>query len=131
MLTYGLMLLHENARPHTAALPRALLEYLNWELFDRPPYSPHSTPSDSHLFTWLQSQRFNNDAWCQNVGELTGGRQTYLTQAHKHLFPDTSVSVPAVTMLRSSLSVYVFFYIIFLFSLIAFLLTAHWSLLSE
>jgi transposase len=63
MLTYGVMLLHENARPHTAT--RALLEHFNWELFDHPPYSPDLTPSDYHQFTylkkWLGSQRFNNN----------------------------------------------------------------------
>jgi transposase len=60
MLTYGLVLLHGNARPHTAARTRALLEHLNWELFDHPPYSPDFAPSDYHLFTylknWLSSQ---------------------------------------------------------------------------
>jgi hypothetical protein len=36
-------------------------------------------------------------------------RQTSLTQAYKNLFPNTiSASIPAVTMLRSSLSMYVF-----------------------
>jgi histone-lysine N-methyltransferase SETMAR len=62
MLTYGVVLLHDNARLHTstAARTRALLE-----LFDHPPYSPDLTPSDYHLFTylknWLRSQRFNNN----------------------------------------------------------------------
>jgi transposase len=66
MLTYdvGVVLLHDNARPHTAARTRALLEHFNWELFDHPPYSPDFAPSDYHLFiylkNWLRSQRFNN-----------------------------------------------------------------------
>jgi hypothetical protein len=34
------MLLDDNARPHTAARTRALLEHLYWELFDHPPYRP-------------------------------------------------------------------------------------------
>jgi hypothetical protein len=37
MLTYGIVLLHDNARPHTAARTRALLENFNCELFDYPP----------------------------------------------------------------------------------------------
>jgi hypothetical protein len=65
MLTFGVMLLHDNARLHTTARTRALLEHFNWELFDHLPYSPDLTPSDYHLFTnlmnWLQSQRFNNN----------------------------------------------------------------------
>jgi hypothetical protein len=36
MLTPGEMLLHDNARPHTAASTRILLEHFNWELFDQP-----------------------------------------------------------------------------------------------
>jgi hypothetical protein len=34
MLTYGVVLLHDNAHPHTAARTRALIEHFNWELFD-------------------------------------------------------------------------------------------------
>jgi transposase len=45
MLTFGVVLLHDNARPHTVAHTRALLEHLNWVLFDHPPYSPHLDPS--------------------------------------------------------------------------------------
>jgi regulator of replication initiation timing len=40
MLTSGFVLLHENARPHTASSSQALLEHFNWELFDYLPYSP-------------------------------------------------------------------------------------------
>jgi hypothetical protein len=31
------VLLHDNARKHTAARTRTLLEHFNWELFDDPP----------------------------------------------------------------------------------------------
>jgi histone-lysine N-methyltransferase SETMAR len=65
MLTSSVVLLHDNARPYTAAHTRALLEHFNWELFDHPPYSPDLAPSDYHLFTylknWLQSQCFNSN----------------------------------------------------------------------
>jgi hypothetical protein len=58
-------------------------------------------------------------------------RQPFMTQAYKNLFPDTSASVPAVTLLRSSLSVYVLccIYIITVFMLV--FLIAHQRLLSE
>jgi histone-lysine N-methyltransferase SETMAR len=59
------VLLHDNARPHTAARTRALLGHFNWELFDHFPYSPDLALSDYHLFTylksWLRSKRFNNN----------------------------------------------------------------------
>jgi histone-lysine N-methyltransferase SETMAR len=64
MLTYGLVILHGNARPHTTARIRTLLEHFNRELFDDPPYSPDLAPSDYYLFTHLKnclgSQRFSN-----------------------------------------------------------------------
>jgi hypothetical protein len=40
MLTYGVVVLHDNARPHTAAPTLSLLEHFNWELFDHPPNGP-------------------------------------------------------------------------------------------
>jgi hypothetical protein len=59
-------------------------------------------------------------------------QQTSLTQAHKVLFPHkTSASIPVMTMLRSSLSMYAFFvYKFFMLSLFA-SFTAHRRLLSE
>jgi histone-lysine N-methyltransferase SETMAR len=65
MLTYSVLvvLLHDNARLHTAASIEALLEHFNWELFDHPLYSSDLAPSYCHLFiylkNWLQSQCFN------------------------------------------------------------------------
>jgi hypothetical protein len=65
MLTSSVVLLHDNARLHTAACTQELLEYFNWELFDHPTYSPHLPPSDCHLFIYLKnllgSQHFNNN----------------------------------------------------------------------
>jgi histone-lysine N-methyltransferase SETMAR len=67
MLIFGVLLVHDNARPHTstAARTRALVEHFNWELFVHPPYSPDLASSDYHLFTypknWLGSQRYNNN----------------------------------------------------------------------
>jgi hypothetical protein len=53
MLTYGIMLLCLNVRPHisTTACTRAHLEHFNWELFDHPFYSCDLAPNDYHLFT--------------------------------------------------------------------------------
>jgi hypothetical protein len=55
MLTYGVVLPHDNTLPHTSACTRALLEHFNWELFDHPPYSPDYAPSDCYLFTYLKN----------------------------------------------------------------------------
>jgi hypothetical protein len=54
MLISGVVRLHDNAHSHTAACTRGLLEYFNWELFDRL-YNPDLGPSDFHLFTYLKN----------------------------------------------------------------------------
>jgi histone-lysine N-methyltransferase SETMAR len=65
MLTFGLVLIHYNAHPHTAARTLSLLEHFNWPLFDHPPYSPVLAPNDYHLFThlknWLDLRHFNKN----------------------------------------------------------------------
>jgi hypothetical protein len=64
MLTYSVVLLRNDARPHTAARIPALLKHLNWELFDYPNYRLDLASSNYRLFTclknWLGSQHFNN-----------------------------------------------------------------------
>ncbi|GFV05079.1 hypothetical protein TNCV_222942 [Trichonephila clavipes] len=40
MLTAGVVLLHENARPHTARRTADVFTDFGWELLDHPPYSP-------------------------------------------------------------------------------------------
>jgi hypothetical protein len=107
------MLLHDNARPHTAARTRALLEHFNWELFDHPPYNPDLALSDYYLFTylknWLRSQRFNSNE------ELMEGVKRWLNSKAADFFDTgiqkTSASIPAVTTLSSSLSMNKFFLI--------------------
>jgi histone-lysine N-methyltransferase SETMAR len=55
MLTSGVVLVHDNARPHTAARTRALLKHFNWELLDHAPYSLDLAPTDYRLFTYLNN----------------------------------------------------------------------------
>jgi len=70
------ILLHDNARPHTAARTNAIIKLSNWEIFDHLPYSPDLAPSDYHLFSkmkvWLATQRFHTNE------ELTDGVKTWL-----------------------------------------------------
>jgi len=65
MLTKGVVLLHNNARPHTTAHTNALIKLLNWKIFDHPPYSPDLAPSDYHLLTKMKvrlaTQRFHTN----------------------------------------------------------------------
>jgi transposase len=119
MLTYGVVILHDGALPRTVARTWQLLERFNWELFDHPPYSPDLAPNDYHLFThlknWLRSQRFNNNELMKGLKcGWAHRRQTSLRKAYKKLFLDTSASFLAVTTLRSSISMYIFFVKIFI-----------------
>ena len=66
MLTSGLVLLHDNARPHTAARTQALLQKFCWDLFDHPLYSPDLAPSDFHLFSVDESLAGNTALTCKD-----------------------------------------------------------------
>jgi hypothetical protein len=111
MLTPGVVLLHESASPYAAARTRALLEHFNWELFDHPPYNPDFAWGHYHLFTYLQNSTSIIMSWWKvSKCGLAYRQQTSLQQVYENLFPDTiSASVPTVTKLRSSLSMFVFF----------------------
>jgi histone-lysine N-methyltransferase SETMAR len=50
LLSRGVLLLHDNARPHTARLSQERIAAFGWQLLEHPPYSPDLAPSDFHLF---------------------------------------------------------------------------------
>ncbi|GFW83103.1 histone-lysine N-methyltransferase SETMAR [Trichonephila clavipes] len=54
LLTYGVLLLHDNPRPHSAINTQNLIRSFGWEQIYHPPYSPVLTPSDFHLFRHLK-----------------------------------------------------------------------------
>jgi histone-lysine N-methyltransferase SETMAR len=51
----GVVMLHDNGRPHTAATMQDLIATFGWEQFDHPPYIPDLAPSDLHLFLHLKT----------------------------------------------------------------------------
>jgi len=65
LLSDGVILLHDNATPHTAAHTREWLDRHNWEILEHPPHSPDLAPSDFHLFgplkRHLSGQCFKTD----------------------------------------------------------------------
>ncbi|KAJ4438355.1 hypothetical protein ANN_14297 [Periplaneta americana] len=65
MLTDGVVLLHDNTRPHTARDTQNLISKFGWEQIDHPPYSPDLAPNDFNLFLHLKKflggQRFDGD----------------------------------------------------------------------
>ncbi|GFU24275.1 mariner Mos1 transposase [Trichonephila clavipes] len=50
LLTSGVLLLHDNARPLSALNTQNLIRSFGWEQIYQPPYSPDLAPSDFHLF---------------------------------------------------------------------------------
>jgi hypothetical protein len=49
-LARGLLLHHNNVRPHTAQATQKRIQELQWEVLEHPPYRPGLAPSDFHLF---------------------------------------------------------------------------------
>jgi len=52
--TSRILLLHDNAIPHTARATIEALETLKFEVLSDPPYSPDLAPSDFHFFPHLK-----------------------------------------------------------------------------
>jgi histone-lysine N-methyltransferase SETMAR len=65
LLSTGVILLHDNATPHTAEMTRNWLNQYKWDILEHPPYSPDLAPSDFHLFGRLKQhlagQHFKTD----------------------------------------------------------------------
>lgn len=55
-LRRGIVFLHDNARPHAAAITQDRLDSFTWDVFPHPPYSPDLAPSDYHLFPYLKAE---------------------------------------------------------------------------
>jgi transposase len=55
MLSRDVVMLHDNARPHTAAATHDLITTFGWEQFGHPPYSPDLVTSDFHVFLHLKT----------------------------------------------------------------------------
>jgi hypothetical protein len=67
---HGVILQHDNARPHTANMTKAAIQELDWGILPHPPYSSDLAPSDYNLFRSLfnnlRGVSFNNNAELQN-----------------------------------------------------------------
>jgi len=65
LLSKRVLLLHDNAHPHTAAHTVDTLHALKYEVLKHPPYSPDLVPLDLHLFgpmkEHLWGQKFADD----------------------------------------------------------------------
>jgi histone-lysine N-methyltransferase SETMAR len=68
MLSRCVVMLHDNARPHTAAATQDLIAIFGWEQFDHPPYSSDLVPSDLHVFLHLKT--FLGGRWFHDGNEV-------------------------------------------------------------
>ncbi|GBN38902.1 hypothetical protein AVEN_116563-1 [Araneus ventricosus] len=55
ILTSGVVLLHDNIRPHSAVVTQQLLKQFKWDVSDHPAYSPDLAASDFHRFPELKN----------------------------------------------------------------------------
>jgi histone-lysine N-methyltransferase SETMAR len=75
MFSRGVVMLHDNARPHTAAATQDLIVIFGWEQFDHPPYSPDIAPSDFHVFLHLKT--FLGGRWFHDDSEVKEAINTW------------------------------------------------------
>ena len=68
LLSSGVLLQHDNARPHTACTTVATITDLHFECLPHPPFSPDLAPSDFHMFGPLR--------------EAMGGRSSVLMKRY-------------------------------------------------
>ena len=52
----NIIILHDNARPHTVCLTSEATAKIGWEVLPHPSYSPDLAPSDYHLFGFVKDQ---------------------------------------------------------------------------
>jgi histone-lysine N-methyltransferase SETMAR len=55
MFSWGVVMLHDSACPHTAAATQDLITTFGCEQFSHPLHSPDLAPSDFHLFLHLKT----------------------------------------------------------------------------
>lgn len=82
----GVVLLQDNARPHTAKVTRQKIHSLSWEILPHPPYSPDISPTDYHLFRSLDNPMGNK---CfENRQELENDLQQFFSSKDTSFYRD-------------------------------------------
>jgi histone-lysine N-methyltransferase SETMAR len=73
----GVILQHDNARPHAAKLTQEKIRQLNWEVLPHPPYSPDIAPSDFHLFRSMEHSLKNKNF--KNIDQVRNHLEEYFS----------------------------------------------------
>ena len=82
----GVILHHDNAKPHTAKMTLSKIQELGWEILPHPPYSPDLAPSDYHLFRSLQN--FLRGKFYDNVKHIENDLKDFLASKPVTFFWD-------------------------------------------
>jgi len=74
LLSKGVILLQDNARPHVAKVRKDLMQHFQWGVLHHPPYSPDLSPCDFHVFgplkkAWKGHRFTDNDEVRETVEE--------------------------------------------------------------
>ena len=77
MLSATILLLNDNARPHSVAQTQDFITSFRWEKADHSPYSPDLSPSGFHLFVHLK--KFLGGKRFDNHNDLKDAVQKWLT----------------------------------------------------
>ncbi len=85
-LSRGIELLHDNARPHTAAETVSLIKSFKWNIVNHPAYSPDLAPSDYHLFPNMKSHFAGSDF--DNDEEIKDAVMTYLKSLDANFYEE-------------------------------------------
>jgi len=104
-----ILLLHDNARPHSALRTVEAIQKFGWSVLPHPPYSPDLAPSDYHLFGKMkESLRGNQYGSIDDVGyALRAWIKQTPTHSSNRALPTSchggkNALLPMVTTLRSS-----------------------------
>jgi transposase len=76
-----IILLHDNAKPHTENVTKELLADFGWEVLEHPPYSPDLAPSDYHLFRSME--HFLRGKKFQSVAEIEQDLQNFFNTKNR------------------------------------------------
>ena len=112
LLSSGVLLLHENARPHTAIHTLQTLVKLGFTVLEHPAYSPDFAPSDYNLFgpfkNALRGRRFTSDEGVKKrcmSGLLLSQRNFFLRASRSFWNAGTSVLQSTGAVLKNDIIV--------------------------
>ena len=101
------MLLHDNARPHTAAHNTAeTLRKLKFEVMTHPPYSPDLAPSDYHLFGPLRETLRDQEVKETVHAWFAAESKTFFSEGIRKLWKDGPSALKSKgTMLKNDVNI--------------------------